>query len=98
MKTPKFLLNIAVWLHAALVSTKRHLRSNARVYRDRPDSSITDERLIKLCNRQDAREQAKLDAVITGYCAKIDRVRAGKGKNTLTGIPRQFIPSDMFAA
>lgn len=95
-RIPQFLTDLSKWLSRCLRRTgktqdglnhaqrRRHNRAKGCI--QQKHNHIERDRMLRLI-RQDARKATSYEeAVHTGYRAKIQRVRLGKGKNTLAGI------------
>jgi hypothetical protein len=100
-RIPQFLIDFSRWLKKSLSFRRskddgqgnhkqRRQFARAKLRKqcsgDVSGTSISYDRMIELINRDSRKNQSFLNAVETGYLAKIARVRAGKGKNTLSGI------------
>ena len=101
-RTPQFLIDFGKWISRSLqFNRSRHVGTGNHKQRRRfarakmcvqsagdvIGNRISRDRMVTLIRRDAQRRLSFEEAVRTGYQAKIARVKAGLGKNTLSGIP-----------
>jgi len=85
-RIPQYLTDLHKWMVKSAASSIRAVKSQVKVFRESSRNVIMPERMEKLIRKDARKHEAFENAVRTGYRAKIERVRLGKGKNTLIGI------------
>ena len=95
-RIPRFLLDLSRWLRSCLAKTgktktgenrvQRRRYARAKMFKQGGNHLVSQRDMVALIQQDARKHEAFENAVRTGYHAKIERVRLGKGKNTLSGI------------